>query len=169
VWGALLFAVFACGTLHRSWTEGQRYLGISGSLIDLWTEDLTLDHARTALLSSIFLVEMNLISAGWTWIGYAVRISFDIGLHCELGTWPPIEAEMRRCVWWCVYSCDWYDRAPAALRYQLTITVCCHWSSDDLLRSRKKIVMSVCQVPLKITRATFGPYPAQSSANPHCS
>lgn len=107
IWSAFLFAVFACGTLHRSWHDGQKYLEISKSLIDMWTEDLTLDHARVALLTSIFLIEMNLKSAGWTWIGFAVRISFDIGLHCEAGTWPAVEKEMRRRVWWCVYACDW--------------------------------------------------------------
>lgn len=107
IWSGLLFAVFAVGTLHRSWEDGQKYLEISRGLIDMWTEDLTLDHARAALLSSIFLVEMNLKSAGWTWIGFAVRISFDIGLHCEAGTWPAIEEEMRRRVWWSIYSCDW--------------------------------------------------------------
>ena len=107
IWSALLFAVFACGTLHRSWHDGQKYLESSKSLTDLWTDDLTLDHARVALLCSIFLIEMNLKSAGWTWIGFAVRISFDIGLHCEAGTWPAVEKEMRRRVWWCVYACDW--------------------------------------------------------------
>jgi len=107
IWVSLLYAVFACGTLHRSWQEGREYLDLSRSLIDLWTEELTLDHVRTALLSSIFLVEMNLKSAGWTYIGCAVRSSFDIGLHCEAGTWSAIEEEMRRRVWWCVYSCDW--------------------------------------------------------------
>ncbi|KAL9127511.1 MAG: hypothetical protein Q9217_003621 [Psora testacea] len=106
IWSALLFAVFACGTLHRSWSEGQKYLEVSRSLIDLWTEDLTLDHARAALLNCMFLVESNLKSAGWNWIGVAVRICFDIGLHCEAGTWHPIEAEMRRRVWWSIYACD---------------------------------------------------------------
>lgn len=107
VWIALLYAVFACGALHRSWHEGRKYLETSRSLIDMWTEELTLDHARVALLSCIFLVEMNLKSAGWNWIGFAVRISFDIGLHCEAGTWSAIEEEMRRRVWWCIYTCDW--------------------------------------------------------------
>lgn len=107
IWVALLYAVFACGTLHRSWQEGRKYLEISRSLLDLWAEELTLDHVRTALLSSIFLVEMNLKSAGWTYLGCAVRGSFDIGLHCEAGSWSAIEEEMRRRVWWCVYSCDW--------------------------------------------------------------
>jgi hypothetical protein len=107
VWIALLYAVFACGTLHRSWCEGRRYLEVSKSLIDMWTEQSTLDHARVALLSCIFLVEMNLKSAGWNWIGFAVRIAFDIGLHCEAGTWSAIEEEMRRRTWWCIYTCDW--------------------------------------------------------------
>ena len=107
IWSALLFAIFACGTLHRSWHDGQKYLETSKSLIDMWTEDLTLDHVRVALLSSIFLTEMNLKSAGWIWIGLAVRISVDVGLHCEAGTWSAVDKEMRRRVWWCVYACDW--------------------------------------------------------------
>lgn len=107
IWSALLFGVFACGTLHRSWSDGQQYLDISRSLIDLWAEDLTLDYARAALLNCMFLVESNRKSAGWNWIGFAVRVAFDIGLNCEAGTWDPIEEEMRRRVWWCIYACDW--------------------------------------------------------------
>lgn len=106
IWVSLLYSVFACGSLHSAWHEGRKYLEISGSLFDLWTEDLTLDHARVALLTCIYLVEMNLKSAGWNWIGFAVRISFDIGLHCEAGTWSAIEEEVRRRVWWCIYTCD---------------------------------------------------------------
>ena len=107
VWSAVLFAVFACGTLHRSWSAGQEYLQVSRSLIDLWTEDMTLDHARAGLLNCMFLVESNRKSAGWNWIGFAVRICFDIGLNCEAGTWDPVEEEMRRRVWWSIYACDW--------------------------------------------------------------
>ena len=107
IWSAVLFAVFACGTLHRSRSEGQKYLEVSRSLIDLWTEDLNLDFARAALMNCMFLVESNRKSAGWNWIGFAVRISFDIGLNCEVGTWDPIEEEMRRRVWWSIYACDW--------------------------------------------------------------
>ena len=107
IWVALLYAVFACGTLHRSWRDGEQYLQTSRSLVDLWTEDLTLDHARTALLTSIFLVELNLKSAGWISVGHAVRVAFDLGLHCEAGNWSAVEEEMRRRVWWCIYTCDW--------------------------------------------------------------
>ena len=107
IWSALLFAILACGSLHRLQHNGREYLEVSRSLVDLWAEDFTLDHARTALLTSIFHVEMNSKSAGWMWVGFAVRISFDIGLYCEAGTWPLIEEEMRRRVWWSIYACDW--------------------------------------------------------------
>ena len=107
IWVALLFAVLACGTLHHSWHDGTKFFRSSKSLVDMWAEDFTLDHVRAALLHSIFLVEINLKSAGWVWVGFAVRISLDIGLHCEAGTWSPVEEEMRRRVWWSLYACDW--------------------------------------------------------------
>ena len=107
IWVALLYAIFACGTLHRSWRDGKKYLETSRDFTDIWTENSSLDHARTALLNCIYSVEVNLKSAGWIWIGIAVRISFDIGLHCEAGTWSAIEEEMRRRVWWSIYTCDW--------------------------------------------------------------
>ena len=132
IWSALLFAVFACGTLHRSWSEGQKYLEVSRSLVDLWTEDLTLDHARTALLNCMFLVESNLKSAGWTWIGIAVRTSFDIGLHCEAGTWSPVEEEMRRRVWWSIYACDWSVDSFFVCIRALTAQACSHSNSGGL-------------------------------------
>lgn len=106
VWIGLLFAIFAVGTLPSDWKEGRQYLQISRSQTDMWTEDPTLDHARVALLASIFLVETNMKSAGWIWLGVATRIAFDIGLHCETGTWSAVEEEMRRRVWWCIYSCE---------------------------------------------------------------
>ena len=106
VWGALLFAVFACGTLHPMMQNGQEYLEISRGLSDPWTDDYTLDHARSALLASIYLTEMNRKSAGWTWLGSSIRISQDIGLQCELGSWSGTEGETRRRVWWSIYVWD---------------------------------------------------------------
>lgn len=107
IWVGLLFAVFALGTLHRDWKEGQKFLKAARSQIDIWTDYPTLDHARAALLTSIFMVEINHKSAGWIWLGVASRVAFDLGLHCEAGVWTAIEAEMRRRVWWCIYACDW--------------------------------------------------------------
>ena len=106
-WSAFLFAVFACGTLHKSWSEGRKHQEVSKSLISSWTETLTLDHARAALLNTVFLVESNSKSAGSIWLGIAVRVGFDLGLNCEVGIWSPIELELRRRLWWAIYTCDW--------------------------------------------------------------
>ena len=106
IWSALLFVVFGCSNLVRSWKECQRFLEKSKGLVDIWTDDISLDHVRCAILSSIVLVEINLKSAGWTWLGYAIRMAQDIGLHWERGLRPAVESEERRRVWWTIYSCD---------------------------------------------------------------
>ena len=79
---------------------------MSKSLIEIWTEDISLDHVRCAILSSIVLVEMNLKSAGWTWLGCAIRFAQDLGLHREPGSQPAAEEELCRRIWWSLYSCD---------------------------------------------------------------
>lgn len=106
IWSALLFAVFGCSNLNRSWKDCQSFLETSKTLLDVWTEDLTLDHVRSALLASIVLVEMNLKSAGWTWLGCAIRISQDIGLHRQTGTRASVDEETKKRIWWSLYSCD---------------------------------------------------------------
>lgn len=112
VWSSLFFAVLAVGVLfsiepsiHRPY-KGKEYIETSRMLTDMWNDEFVIDHARTAILTSIFLTEMNLKSAAWTWLASAVRISQDIGLHCETGPWPMIEREMRRRVWWGIYVWD---------------------------------------------------------------
>lgn len=111
-WGSLLFSVFACGVLHTAEAsdmqldQGKLYLEASRMFINLWTDEFTLDHARAALLTSIFLTEMNMKSAAWIWLGSALRIAQDIGLHHDVGTWSVIEGETRRRVWWAVYVWD---------------------------------------------------------------
>src|SRR5205814_2574538 len=111
-WSSLLFAVLANGCLYsmepsinRS-RDGKKFIEISLSLIDLWNDEFTIDHPRTALLTSIFLTEMNLKSAAWTWMSSSVRIGQDIGMHCENGPWPVVEGEMRRSLWWGIYVWD---------------------------------------------------------------
>lgn len=112
VWSSLLFAVLAVGVLYSTDPSVQRphrgkdFIGTSRSLIDMWNDDFVLDHARAAVLTSIFLSEMNLNSAAWTWLSAAMRISQDIGLHFEMGPYPVIEGEMRRRVWWGIYTWD---------------------------------------------------------------
>ena len=108
IWGALFFAVLGCGTLERIRQDGVRYLEMSKSLLNAWDEEISLDHVRCALLSSIILIEMNQKSAGWVCLGTAVRMAQDLGLHCDARSWPSAEDEMRRRVWWSIYTCDRY-------------------------------------------------------------
>lgn len=112
IWASLLFSVFACGALftadhsvdrHR---DGKAYLEVSRSMADLWENEFSLDHVRAGLLTSIALNEMNLRSASRVCLGSCIRAAHELGLHCDAGRWPVIESEMRRRVWWGVYSWD---------------------------------------------------------------
>lgn len=109
-WAAVLFGVFACGAIHaldenREQT-GKEYVKTSCGIIDVWQDSFSLDQARAALLVSIFLYEINSKSASWVWIGSAVRVAQEIGLHIESGPWPAVEGEMRKRVWWGMYAWD---------------------------------------------------------------
>ncbi|KAJ5578659.1 uncharacterized protein N7459_007623 [Penicillium hispanicum] len=109
-WAAMLYGVFACGVLHtlepRREEEGKQYVRTSCGIIDVWQDNFNLDRARAALLASIFLYEVNSKSASWVWIGSAVRVAQEIGLHIDLGPWPAVEGEMRKRLWWCLYTWD---------------------------------------------------------------
>ncbi|KAA8572300.1 hypothetical protein EYC84_002926 [Monilinia fructicola] len=111
-WTALFFAVMAVGVLFSTDSsiqrpyKGKEYIELSIHITDLWQDEYSLDAARTVLLTSIFLYEVNLKSASWTWLGSAVRIGQDLGLHCETGPWKLVEDEMRRRVWWGIYIWD---------------------------------------------------------------
>lgn len=109
-WGAVLFGVFACGSLYTldpdRFQNGKDYLMKGMGMLDVWQDEFTIDQARAALLASIFLTEMNIKSASWVWLGSAIRVSQDIGLHVETGPWPPIEGEIRKRVWWGIYAWD---------------------------------------------------------------
>ncbi|KAJ5994892.1 hypothetical protein N7481_001869 [Penicillium waksmanii] len=109
-WAAVLFGVFACGAIHTVESnrekEGKEYLRISCGIIDVWQDSFNLDRARAALLASIFLYEINSKSASWVWIGSAVRVAQEIGLHIESGPWTAVESEMRKRLWWGLYTWD---------------------------------------------------------------
>ena len=113
IWVAVFYAVLACGTLMDPQpsgavqeADGAKYIEESLRSINTWSDELTLDSTRAALLLSIYFIEINLRSAGWMWLGAAVRTALDIGLHMDRGQYPPLEAEMRRRVWWSVYNWD---------------------------------------------------------------
>ncbi|KAE8145212.1 fungal-specific transcription factor domain-containing protein [Aspergillus avenaceus] len=109
-WAAVLFGVFACGSLHTLEKTrehgGKEFVRLSCGSIDVWQDNFTLDQARAALLVSLFLYEVNAKSASWVWIGSAVRVAQEIGLHLESGPWSPLEGEIRKRLWWGVYAWD---------------------------------------------------------------
>lgn len=111
---SVLFAVLALGAVYTTNAEvrnlypdcGKSFIEQSRQFFDLFNDEFTIDHARAALLTSIYLTELNCKSAAWTWLGSTVRIAQDIGLHRESGPWPVVEGEMRRRVWWGIYAWD---------------------------------------------------------------
>jgi hypothetical protein len=110
-WVALFFIVLACGTLQASSraisdTDGMRFYVIAARLLNTWTDNLQVDHARTALLISVFLYEQNIRSASWVWLGTAIRMSQEVGLECENGPWPPMELEGRTRTYWAIVCWD---------------------------------------------------------------
>ncbi|CAG7938064.1 unnamed protein product [Penicillium salamii] len=109
-WAAVLFGVFACGAIHtmepNSEEEAKKYIRTSCGIINVWHDNFNLDRARAALLASIFLYEVNSKPASWVWIGSAVRVAQEIGLHIDSGPRPAVEGEMRKRVWWGLYSWD---------------------------------------------------------------
>ena len=113
-WASVLFAVLALGVVYSTDLEvrrlypdqGKGFIVQSQGFLDLFNDDFSMDHARGALLTSIYLTEVNCKSAAWTWLGSTVRIAQDIGLHRQSGPWPVVEGEMRRRVWWGIYAWD---------------------------------------------------------------
>ncbi|KAK4556732.1 hypothetical protein LTR86_006303 [Recurvomyces mirabilis] len=113
LWVALFHGVLACGTLmdpqpnsSAQEGEGAAYVDMCMRCLNTWTDEPDMDSARASLLISIYFVEVNLRTGGWVWLGAAVRIAQDIGLHTERGPYPPVETEMRRRVWWSIYNWD---------------------------------------------------------------
>ena len=109
-WGAVFFCVLACGTLYTLDSsriqDGRAFLTTAIGMTNRWQDEYSIEDARMAFLTSVFLTELNLKSAGWVWLGLAIRISQDIGLHVESGLWTTMEREMGRRLWYCIYAWD---------------------------------------------------------------
>jgi Fungal specific transcription factor domain len=109
-WGAVFLCVLACGTLQSSDPSqslgGKAFLTTAIAMANLWQDEFSIHEARMAFLAGVIFTELNLKSAGWLWLGSAIRISQDIGLHVESEPWSPIEGEMRRRLWYCIYTWD---------------------------------------------------------------
>ncbi|EXJ93916.1 hypothetical protein A1O1_02309 [Capronia coronata CBS 617.96] len=109
-WIATLYAVLACGALATHdpsrLPEAQEYLTRAISSINFWEDDVSTNQAIMAFLASIALLEMNRKSASWIWLGSAIRIVQDLGLHVQGGQWSPVEGEMRKRIWYSFYVWD---------------------------------------------------------------
>ncbi|KAI0415501.1 fungal-specific transcription factor [Xylaria grammica] len=111
-WLAMFFAVLAVGSLFSTDPAPERtlqagnFMDVARSLMDPWANDYVLDDVRGLFLLGVALYEMNLKSAAWKWLGKAIRCAQDLELHLELGARSRVEADMRRRVWWAVYTFD---------------------------------------------------------------
>ena len=110
---SLFFAVLATGSLFTTETPTSssfyrpaELMDTARKLTDPWGNEFDLDIARSTVLLTLCLNEMNLKSAASNLLGNAVRIGHDLALHTESGPWPVIEGEMRRRTWWATYVLD---------------------------------------------------------------
>jgi hypothetical protein len=123
IWVSCFFAVLACGTLPQISSEdgvgpdssGMKYIVVASRLLNTWTDNIMPDHARVTLMMSIFLTEQNIRSAGWIYLGSALRMCQDSGLHLEKGPWSRQEGEARRRTYWCAMAWERYAKVRLAL------------------------------------------------------
>ena len=116
-WVGLFFAVLACGSLHNSATpesppiasdRGMTFFGIASQALTPWPQDFTITHAQVALLLSIFAAESNMRMVGSMWLSNAVRVAQELCINTEMDSWSVVEGEIRRRLWWAIYSRDRY-------------------------------------------------------------
>lgn len=114
-WIGLFFAVMACGTLQTPTSSPRLLKGVNGGMVYFeiathaltpWPQEFTTVHAKAALLLSIFATESSMKSAGSAWTAAAVRIAQTLGLSSEVESWPAVDGEMRRRLWWSIYTWD---------------------------------------------------------------
>jgi hypothetical protein len=114
-WIGLFFAVLACGSLQNSASpgsspiasdRGMAFFDIATQALTPWPQDFTIAHAQVALLLSIFAAESNMRSVGSMWLASAVRVAQELCVNTEVDSWPVVDGEIRRRLWWAIYSRD---------------------------------------------------------------
>lgn len=116
-WIGLFFAVLACGSLQNSATPGNppiasdkgiSFFNIATQAVTPWPQRLAITHAQVALLLSIFAAESNMRSLGSMWLASAVRAAQELCINTEVDSWPVVDGEIRRRLWWAIYTRDRY-------------------------------------------------------------
>lgn len=111
----LFFAVLACGCLNLGPasggspdpdSEGPRCYELACQAVTPWPTKCSIVHVQLFLLLSIYAAETNMKCGGSLWLACAIRTAQDLGLHLEDGSESYPEAEMRRRLWWAIYTRD---------------------------------------------------------------
>ena len=114
---ALFFAILAVGSLQRPGSQnddsnsgngGDQFFEQARRALGGGVRSLTLDHCRVALMLSVYCMETNMRPMCRTWLATALAFSVELGLHQNNMREPTPEAEMRRIVWFSIYSRDRY-------------------------------------------------------------
>jgi hypothetical protein len=82
------------------------FFDIATQALTPWPQDFTITHAQVALLLSIFAAENNMRTVGSMWLSNAVRVAQELCINTEIDSWPVVEGEIRRRLWWAIYSRD---------------------------------------------------------------
>ncbi|KAF2277182.1 uncharacterized protein EI97DRAFT_417307 [Westerdykella ornata] len=112
-WVGLLFAVLACASLHdvhpptgsQHAPRSSAYLRLASQSVDPFPQNASVHLVSVAFLLSLFATERNMKTAGAAWLASTVKMAQVLRLHVEIDA-PPAEAEMRRRLWWSVYTLD---------------------------------------------------------------
>lgn len=107
---ALIFAVIGLGAsyspVQHIKERGEHYIREATSSLDLSSDAIGINQSLTAFLVSIFSTELNLRSSAFVWLGAAIRIAQDRGLHVQGGQWSAMEGETRKRIWYSLYVFD---------------------------------------------------------------
>ena len=107
---ALCFSVLGLGALF-SLDPGIRsssgdFISMSYQHLDFWADSIGIDQAVACFLLSRYLCEINKKSTSYVWLGSAIRVAQDRGLHVQGGHWSSVEGEMRKRIWYSMYVSD---------------------------------------------------------------
>lgn len=110
---ALSFAVLAMGALYSVEPEirnaAEHFLAAAISLLDLFNDKIGVDHTLASFLISMYFAELNQKTTSWIWLGTAIQVAQDKGLHISGGQWSRTDGELRRRIWYCLYVSERYE------------------------------------------------------------